>query len=221
MATTLDRDPGTINTAATVRNERIDVQEGWSHHTLPTRYVFREIDFFVDGNGHLQFCFRNADFVKPLNGLTIEQVAATFRTPPRPEPEFLIATALEEPPQTPLDLEIWGDEPIYVIYRLYGPRNMTFNPGQKAMSHKDGSVQNRYGLLRHLGPAGAGSVMGVENCELIYFACRPLGETHYRDRFNLRVDLEQAPVNGERRIIELEIDPDIRFPGGSVTDPNP
>lgn len=220
MATTLERNTDLADAAAALQNDRINVQEGWSYPTLPLRYVFREIDFYLDGNGHLQFCFRNSGLAQPLDGLTIEQVASGFRAPPRPEPEFLLAAALDEPPQTPLDLQVWGD-PIYIIYRLFGPRNMTFNAGLKAVSHKNGEAQNRYGLLRHLGPAGAGSIEPVADCELIYFACVPKNVNPYRDRFNLNVVLEQAPIPAGpggvavRRVIEIEIDPDIRFPGGS------
>jgi hypothetical protein len=219
MATTLEaRAEAPADPGVPQRNERIDVQEGPPIGALPQRYAFREIDFYIDPNGHLQFCFRNSGLAQALGNQTIEQIATALRAPAQPEPEFLVATAFEEPPQTPLDLKVTGD-PIYIIYRLYGPRNMTFDAAQKALSHKDGAAMNRYGLLRHLGPAGAGSPASVPNCRLIYFACVP-GAGNYRDRFNLRVELEETPIPGnppERRTLVLEIDPDVGYPGGSPT----
>lgn len=219
MATTLDRETAAAEVVDPTQNDRIDVQWGWSQPTLPLRFVFREIDFHIDSSGHLQFAFRNSGLAERLDGRSIEAVAATYRSPAQPEPELMVASALEEPPQTPLDLGVTGDS-IYVIYRLFGPRNITFSPSKKAVSHKNGADQGRYGLLRHLGPTGAGSIAPVADCELIYFACMPRAGT-YRDRFNLNVELEQTPIPGNppvRRIIELEIDPDIRFPGGSPTE---
>jgi len=219
---------------ATLTNDDIDMKAGWSDdlYPRPERFVFREIDFRIDPNGHLQFGFRNADKAEPLNGRTIEDVVEGYR-PTLP----LVSQALAGLPganalaildfltsttRTPLDLDVTG-YPIYVIYRFFKPRNITFSPFRKALSHKNGDAQDRYGLLRHVGPAGSGapSESWVDNCELVYFGCVPkTGD--YEDGFNLRVQLEQEPHLGPPptpRLLDLEIDPDIRHPGGSITEP--
>lgn len=222
MATAQNKVATTVVTTS-LQNDDIDMREDWVHPALPLRFAFREIDFRIDSKGHLQFGFRNSDRAEPLNGRTIEEIVDTFRSTLAPPDGSPLLNPFVSTTQTPLDLQVGSDpvngDPIYIIYRFFKPRNITFSPTRKAMSHKNGDAVDRYGLLRHVGAAGPGTAAPAADCELIYFACVPKN-VDYQDGFNLRVQLEQEPHLGPPptpRILDIEIDPDIRFPGGSIT----
>ncbi|MBV8685325.1 MAG: hypothetical protein JOZ90_14645 [Alphaproteobacteria bacterium] len=212
MASTFrSNDPVTRIALATTTSD--DMREDFAY-SEPQRYVYRDIAFGVDLFGGLQFGFRNADLAQPLDGRSVEEIV---RDLPQPAP-LMPAVALSSAYQSPLDLQAWGD-PIYIILRLVSPSNMTFHPERKAVSHKTLGPRDRYGLLRHVTAAGHTAEPGA-SCKVIHFACVPGNVDPYHDGLNLRVRLQQQPHLGPpqvERVLDLDIDPDIRFPGGSAT----
>ncbi len=200
-----------------------DMSSGWQGD-LPKRYVHRDVSFDPDG-GELQFLFLNHDRAKPLGGKTIEKIVEELPKPVRSSflktwlRSILDLLFMSARPETPFDLGIEGKtEPIFVIFRIVGPSNMVFHPSKAAMVHKELTGEERYGLLRHV-IAGAHSEAAKPDCRIIRFACRPPNIRDYHDGFYMRVRLAQR-AHPERptdpRYLDIDIDPDIRFPGGSV-----
>lgn len=195
-------------------SENDDMNNSWAHDD-PERYVYRDISYKVDAFGGIQFCFRNSTLAAPMGNKTIKEIVEGL--PPADGAGFVAAAA--EPPETPLDIRVKGD-PIYIIYRIARPSNMTFHPERKALSHKQEGPRSRYGRLRHVTGQGHNYEPGTD-CKIVYFACKP-DAGDYRDGLNLRVRLQQEsrPDSPDvPRVLDLEIDPDIRFPGGSPTEP--
>lgn len=197
--------------------ESDDMNNSWAHDD-PERYVYRDISYKVDAFGGIQFCFRNSTLAAPLGNKSIREIVDEL--PPLGGPAFVAGAGLveaAEPPETPLDLRV-KDDPIYIIYRIAGPANMTFHPERRALSHKEEGPRSRYGRLRHVTGQGHTYDAG-KDCKIVYFACKP-DTGDYRDGLNLRVRLQQEPRPDSPdvpRVLDLEIDPDIRFPGGSPT----
>ncbi len=203
-------------------NERADMHEEWAGD-WPERYVVREIDFNMADNS-LQFSFRNSDLAQPLPAGGIAEVIDGLRGPAPAPAAFFGAAAAAAARETPLDLNVIGT-PIYIIFALSEPKNMTFSSRLKAMTHKKSADRDYYGGLRHV-TATEESKDPLPGCKLIYFAVDPPVENppvppddKYQHGFNFNVELEQDPKEpgGPKRIIELSIDPDVRHPGGSGT----
>ena len=193
--------------------ENDDMSKEWAHGD-PQRYVYRDISYKVDAFGGIQFCFRNSTLAAPLGDKTIVEIVNEL--PQSGGAGFIAAAA--EPPETPLDIGVKGD-PIYIIYRIARPSNMTFHPERKALSHKKEGPRSRYGRLRHAVAGQEHTYEPKKDCKIVYFACKPEAGD-YRDGLNLRVRLQQEarPDSPDvPRVLDLEIDPDIRFPGGSPT----
>lgn len=212
MATALEDITHSANAA---RNDRADLSPDLP--AVPTRYAVREIGFTMV-SGRLQFAFRTDELAKPLPPGGIEQVVADLLNPPPAgamlaagAPTAVLAGAL----QTPLDLDV-TDGPIWLVYMLAEPGNMRFSATLKAMTHKQIEHRPHYGWLRHATQAEDSS-QPLAGCRLIYLAAAP-PEGHYRHGFNFNVELEQDPsLEGVPRSLPMEIDPDVRHPGGSGT----
>ncbi|HEV7659957.1 MAG TPA: nucleotide synthetase [Allosphingosinicella sp.] len=200
------------------RNDRAEIS--LDAPAAPTRYAVREISFALV-NGRLQFAFASPERAKPLppggidavvDGLLSPAPAAMFalgpgRAAPAPTPT---------PTPTPLDLDVSGD-PIWLIYTLAESSNMRFSAALKAMTHKQIEHRPFYGGLRHV-TRGVESSQPLVGCRLIYLAAAPPAVAKYRHGFNFNVELEQDPgTDGAPRSLPVEIDPDIRHPGGSLT----
>ena len=190
------------------QNDRADMNPDWPD-PLPYRYVVRTIDINTIG-GRLLASFRNSSPPQQVPGGGIGEVLDELLQN-QPLNAFL---ALGAAPGSPIDLVLTG-EPTFVIYMLGDPDNARFHPGLKAMTHKNVLDRGYYGRLRHVTTAGE-SALPVDDCQLIYFVASPPqpDETPYRHRFNLNVRFEQVPSRlGSPQVLDIEIDPDIRYPG--------
>lgn len=195
------------------RNDRAEIS--LNVPAPPTRYAVREIGFAMV-NDRLQFTFAADGLAEPLPPGGIDEVVAGLLTPP---PAAMTAFGLEgiaaEPMPTPLDVDVSGD-PIWLIYMLAEPSNMRFSASLKAMTHKQIEHRRFYGGLRHVAK-GVESSQPLAGCRLIYLAAAPPAVADYRHGFNFNVELEQDPgTDGNPRSLPIEIDPDIRHPGGSA-----
>ncbi|MEA3014867.1 MAG: hypothetical protein QOD42_3412 [Sphingomonadales bacterium] len=208
MATALKE----ITTAA--RNDRAEIN--LDVPAVPTRYAVREIGFTMV-NGRLQFAFASHGRAQPLPRGGIDAVVAGLLTPSSAAMlAFGPGRAAAAAPQTPLDLDVSGD-PIWLVYMLAQPSNMRFSTALKAMTHKQREHRPYYGGLRHVAK-GVESSRPLARCRLIYLAAAPPADGEYRHGFNFNVELEQDPgIEGNPRSLPIEIDPDIRHPGGSTT----
>jgi hypothetical protein len=198
------------------RNDRAEMR--LNAPAVPTRYAVREIGFAMT-DGKLQFTFAEHGLAAPLPPGGIDEVVAGLLTPP---PAALLefafgrnaAAAAPAATPTPLDVDVSGD-PIWLIYMLAEPSNMRFSAALKAMTHKQIEHRRFYGGLRHV-TNGVESSQPLVGCRLIYFAAAPPAAGNYRHGFNFNVELEQDPgIDGNPRSLPIEIDPDIRHPGGS------
>ena len=185
----------------------------------PTRYVVREIDFQIDGNGFLQFFFRNPELAKQLQpGETIDDVVADLLNPNAKIMQFFGATIPAPGPRTPLDINLQTSS-AYIIYRLAPDRNMLFAPRMAGVTHKKIIDQPYCGDLLHVNQSGP-SQIGLDDSRLVYFKARPGADPNdYAHGLNLKVRLLQAPHYGSAwpSVLDLGMDPDIRNPGGSPT----
>lgn len=188
------------------RNDREEMNEDWLDPV--NRYAIRDIDCTII-NGELEFSFRNPAPAQPLPAGGVADVINYLRTigPQAPTTQY-----------TPLEVGA-QDQPLYIFFRLLTPINMTFSATKKGATHKNKSDKKWYGELRHINALNV-SEEPLPNCRIIYFAADPIspGAPNYRHDFNFNVELEQAlSADGMRRPLPLEIDPDIRYPGGSGT----
>ncbi|HWT13711.1 MAG TPA: nucleotide synthetase [Allosphingosinicella sp.] len=215
-----------INTQFALAESAIssDVQEDWGG-PWPTRFVIRTIDLVevqvaVGGQvvTQLQAFFRNHTLAQALPATGIAQAikdAVGGSLVP-------VASSLAESPRTPLDLEV-KDEPLYIVFILGKPSNMTFNPLRKAISHKNLDDRDRYGNLRHVKATATSyeeDEEGLSDCRIAYFVAYPPAPpaSNYKHGFNLNVRLLQPPnLDGSPRWLDIQIDPDVRYPGGSGT----
>lgn len=208
------------SSGATAAASGPDMGSGWPNYPDPLRYVHRDLILAMDSNGELQFRFDNTDPAQPLGNRTIQQIVDSL--PPARSILSEDGTMQLAPPLSPLDIRVRPNgPPIFIILRIAGPGNMDFNPEKKALSHKGSTGHDRYGNLRHVHGPGDHRVDPAPDCKVIYFACKPGTSDPYNDGLNIRVRLRQKPHLGpppEPRILDLEIDPDIRFPGGSEVD---
>lgn len=196
------------------RNDRAEIS--LKAPAAPTRYAVREISFAMVG-GKLQVAFRSEGQAKPLPAGGIDAVVAGLLAPPPAAAMFALETvrAAAVLPQTPLDIDLSG-EPIWLIYMLAEPSNMRFSAVLKAMTHKQIEHRPYYGGLRHV-TKSVESSRPLAGCRLIYLAAAPPATASYRHGFNFNVELEQEPgLDGNPRSLPIEIDPDIRHPGGST-----
>jgi hypothetical protein len=201
-----------------------DMHHDWRAGSDPQHYVVRDIGISLDKGNGLQFGFLNDDRAKPLQRPikdVVDDLLVTRQTEINP-------LAFLDRPETPLDLSIKGGSnrpALYIIFRIVSPPNMFFQPGRKAVSHKSGATpieRDRYGHLKHVAARGRHEREAEANCRIAYFGFRPGPTEQYEDGFNLRIRLIQQPhlpPSGANRILDIEIDPDIRFPGGSLVDP--
>jgi hypothetical protein len=193
------------------RNDRAEIR--LNAPAVPTRYAVREIGFAMT-DGRLQFTFADHGQAEPLPPGGIDEVVAGLLAPPPLETlEFAAGSAAAAP--TPLDLDVSG-APIWLIYMLAEPSNMRFSAALTAMTHKQIEHRRFYGGLRHVAN-GVESSQPLVGCRLIYLAAAPPPAGNYRHGFNFNVELEQDPgIDGNARSLPIEIDPDIRHPGGST-----
>lgn len=181
---------------------------------VPTRVIIREISFLMDSDG-LQFLYRDASPASPLPSgnidTVIEQLAAG-----RPLPLSDMGVSAEGTDGTPLDLGVTG-EPTYIVFKLDPRLNWHFSDNDPVISHKNAADAPYYGGLRHVRPNGSYSALPVADCMIVFLVAKP-PEGEYKHGFNFHVDLIQKPHLDHRqtRILPIIIDPDIRFPGGSV-----
>lgn len=196
----------------TPRNDRADLNP--EAPAVPARYAVREIGFAMV-NGKLQFAFKSDELAAPLPPGGIGAVVAALLAPPPPAALALGPGAgPAAAPTTPLDLDVAGG-PVWLIYMLAEPGNMRFSATLKAMTHKRSEDRPYYGRLRHATEAGESS-QPLAGCRLIYLAAAPPA-VDYRHGFNFNVEFEQdSTIEGIPRSLSMEIDPDIRHPGGST-----
>ena len=185
----------------------------------PVRYIYREIDFKIDGDGFLQFYFLNPALAVDFGpGETIDTVVAGMGPFVPFAPPGMAAAAPSTGPATPLDINLQNTS-AYVIYRLRPSRNMFFAPRLAAITHKNMNDQSYCAQLRHVNAAGP-SVNGLDDSKLVYLKAKPGADpNNYAHSFNLKVRLLQAPHYGSPwpSVLDIVIDPDIRHPGGSTT----
>jgi hypothetical protein len=194
------------------RNDRAEIS--LKAPAAPTRYAVREISFAMV-NGRLQFAFASQELAKPLPPGGIDEVIDGLLNP-TPNAMFALAPGQVPPAPTPLDVDVSGD-PIWLIYMLAESSNMRFSAALKAMTHKQIEHRPCYGGLRHV-TRGVESSEPLVGCRLIYLAAAPPAVAKYRHGFNFNVELEQDPgTDGTPWSLPIEIDPDIRHPGGSLT----
>ncbi|HMG47873.1 MAG TPA: nucleotide synthetase [Allosphingosinicella sp.] len=123
---------------------------------------------------------------------------------------------------SPLDIELRG-QPTVVVFILGQPSNMRFNPTVMALTHKNPADRDGYGRLMHVGPTQDGydaTAAPREGCRIVHFVADPPREPpqpepyKYKHGFNINVRLEHpSERDGTRRVLDLIIDPDIRYPG--------
>lgn len=226
MATALRNDDwfAALATATSSLGDDFPIAEEWTG-TEPNRYIFREIDFAIDTNGHLQFFFLNPGLARPLPPGGIDEVVDDLLAePPFPSLPNLLESPATTRFETPLDLNV-KDSPAFVIYRLRRVRNMLYIPGIHAITHKDQNDAPRYGRLRHINDQQR-TYQPLGDSKLVYFVADPPATPlpplppppYYRHSFNLKVRLIQTPhTNGQMRVLDIPIDPDIRNPDGSPT----
>jgi len=196
-------------------NHRARMLDDWTPPN-PARYVVRTIDIKRVGT-ELIASFRDSGYVQNLGTQDIRDVVRGLVPVTLSGPEL---SAPGASPTTPLDLQL-KNYPTYVIFVLGEPSNMRFNPDKKAMSHKNRDDRNNYGRLRHV-IATREDEDPLDDCRVVYFVAKPLSPpaTDYKHGFNLNVRLDQGlDQDGNARALDIEIDPDIRYPGGSVTEP--
>ena len=191
---------------------------------LPDRYVIRDIDYEVDA-GSLQFFFRNPGLALPLPAGGIDEVISLLMRPQfQPSVENFLSLIASSGPQTPLDIEL-KNKSAYIIFRLPSAGNMYFAPRVAALSHKAAGDFGYTARLMHVGPFGPESDP-VDGCKLIYFMARPrlAGDPPATDPYchslNIKTRLLQKPHFGTPlpRVLDIVLDPDIRYPGGSITE---
>lgn len=189
----------------------------------PQYVIFREISVRLDGDG-LQFYFRDRGPTSlPPGGITkfvddlVDEPIGYTRPP-----------LVDTPPKkaSPLDLNV--QRRTYVVFRLDRKLNWQFDPVQTAISHKKRGEGDRYGGLVHVMDNKSkrpGSTPPGDGCHLIYFISDPLAkhtgaepDEAYKHGMNLYVEFDQVPshAGGDRRILPVILDPDIRNPGGSL-----
>ena len=198
--------------AVRIRNDRIPVRRD-APQVSPDRYIVREISFLMDSDG-LQFLYKDSTPAKSLPDRKIEPVLPRFKLPV-PAAIGLTGAGLATA-ETPLDLSVTGG-PAYLIFKLDPRLNWRFSSQEPAITHKRAEHAEYYGGLFHVGDDFA-SFEPVPDCRLVYFVANP-PEGEYQHGFNINVELIQKPHVGETepRILPIMIDPDIRFPGGSLS----
>lgn len=186
----------------------MDMKEDWPY-ALPLRYVVREIDCTLTGAG-LEFSFRNPQPAQlmPTGVDPIGQVVDLVRLPSSTTVTSRFA---------PLDVGAKGDS-LMIFFKIVGPANMRFSATKKALTHKNADDRDYYGRLRHAN-ATTVSEQPLPDCRIAFFVVDPAHPPadEYRHDFSLNVEIDQAGNEGPRTIA-FEIDPDIRYPGGSVTE---
>jgi len=199
--------------AQTWENERFPVRRH-PPDVLPERYIVREMSFLMDSDG-LQFLYKDSALAWPLPEKKIDPVIPRFTRPVSPMIGLSgagLATA-----ETPLDLSITGG-PAFLIFKLDPRLNWRFSQSLPAITHKKEADSACYGGLTYVDQHGVYSDSPIAECRLVFLVTDP-PEGDYRHGFNFNVELIQKPHVGqyEPRILPVEIDPDIRFPGGSLT----
>jgi hypothetical protein len=186
----------------------------------PERFVVREISFLMDSDG-LQFLYKDS-----TQGTKIPSVGGIRAVVPElTEKVFSAALGLKgsglATAETPLDLALEGGEagPAYLVFKLDPRLNWRFSKTEPAITLKDDANSRFYGDLTYVDDGGKDHKEKLENCRLVFFKANPpAGE--YRHGFNFNVELIQRPHVGPDeppRILPITIDPDIRFPGGSMS----
>jgi len=231
-------DPTTgVTLAAPADADENDMNDDWNEDLQgpwPTRFIVRIIDLkevpvIVGQDPQLHACFRtnSAPQSLPAGGIT-QAIKDLFKSiPPVPNPLLVPRSSTAESavayPRSPLDLILLG-EPIYVVYVLGRPTNMYFRPEVKALTHKNVQDKPYYGALRHIKATETtyqDDEFGLDDCTIISFianppeppAMPPPPEFNYRHGFNLHLRLTQPPSGTSPRALDIDIDPDIRYPG--------
>lgn len=230
-------DPNSVTLAAAAADtDDNDMNEDWNG-PWPTRYIARIIDFkevpvVVGQDPELHACFRAELAPQPLPpGGIIDAIRGLFTSTPSGLNPLLTSrmTAAAEATgggylRSPLDLEVF-QEPTYIVYILGRPSNMYFRPDEKAIVHKNPQDKPHYGALRHIRASATtyeDNEKGLEDCVIVSFIAYPPQaptvppppDFSYAHGFTLRVRLRQpADSHGNPRVLDIDIDPDIRYPG--------
>ncbi|HEV2816847.1 MAG TPA: nucleotide synthetase [Allosphingosinicella sp.] len=216
--------------AAAEEAGEFEIKEDWTG-TLPTDFLVRTIDLKevqVASGGQvvteLHAMFRD---LAPAQQLPPEGITQAIKNVVRggaPAPNFFFATQPASYLQTPLDIELLGGAPLYIVLILGKPFNMRFSPGKKGVTHKEDD-REFYGGLRHVKVTATTyeeSEDWLDDCAIVYFIANPPAppslpppeEYNYRHPFNLNVRLRQPDGSDQKpRALDLVIDPDIRYPG--------
>jgi len=228
-------DPNSVKPAAAAADiGDYDMNEDWTG-TYPARYIIRIIDIKEvtppGGEPELQACFRAHSPPAPLPAGGIVEAIQNLYKPNVLAPDALLPSGSTATAnalgyfRSPLDLELLG-APTYVVYILGKPANMYFRAGAKAITHKE-NLQDKvyYGALRHIQASATtynASEIGFDGCRIISFiadppeppAMPPPEEWGYAHGFNLHLRFTQPPDSDNNpRVLEIDIDPDIRYPG--------
>jgi hypothetical protein len=212
--------------------EDLSIKEDYQG-TWPGRYVIRivdvkEVNVVVNGQivSELHASFRNSDLSVTIPGGGMDAVLSQLAQALGPDNFSTIPGATVTTSYSPLSLQI-KDSPAYVIFVLGAPSNIRFSPTKKALTHKNPDDRDRYGRLRHVIPSGTTSFReeedALDDCRIAYFVANPPGpgpsltQQDYQHGFDFNVRLRQNVPNEEPRGLEIKIDPDIRYPGGSGT----
>ncbi|HMG47872.1 MAG TPA: nucleotide synthetase [Allosphingosinicella sp.] len=216
---------------AAADDDPLKIREDWTG-PVPAYFLVRTIDLKevpVAYGGQvvteLHAMFRDQTSVQPLPAQGITQAIKDIVRGGGPAPGLLFAAQPSTYAQTPLDLELLGGTPTYIILILGKPFNMRFNPDRKGVRHKELDDRQFYGGLRHVKVTATTyeeSERGLDDCAIVYFVANPPAppsvppppEYSYRHPFDLNVRLRQPDGADQKpRALDLVIDPDIRYPG--------
>lgn len=232
---------GSAPTLAAAPSSLSDMRPSWDG-TAPKRYLIRVIDIeeVRTPNGpELRASFRDPGGPEVLPAGGIKQAIREAARKVGPKRTFLSRAKVivartkallkgTSPTTSPLDIALYGD-PTIVVFILARPINLRFSPLVKALSHKNPADQKRYGGLKHVSLAGGEyyeSSKELEDCRIVHFVAapppyssaplKPPAGYRYKHGLNLNVRLNHPPEDDKAktlRVLDIMIDPDIRYPG--------
>lgn len=232
-------DPDGAPTSAAAPSTLSDMRQIWEGKA-PERYLIRVIDIEevrTSDGPELRASFRDPGDPQELPAGGIKQAIQEAARKTGPKRSFLsrakviVARAkaiFKGPTTSPLDIALYGD-PIIVVFILARPINLRFSPLVKALTHKNPADRERYGGLKHVTLARGEyyeSSKELEDCRIVYFVAapppnpsaplKPPPDYEYKHGLNLNVRLNHPPEGDKaktRRVLDIMIDPDIRYPG--------